>query len=104
MTYTIVLELLQDSPELYERLRSTKRLLPAMDAYAIDLKASHEAWKSAIALRRPGSDPAQVASEALELAIEDLKARLPWASAEDEAGPMTLDAAMAYLKRRTPTG
>ena len=41
---TIALELIQEQPELYERLRSSKRLLPAMDAYAIDLKAGHEAW------------------------------------------------------------
>ena len=33
---TITLELLQEQPELYEQLRSSKRLLPAMDAYASD--------------------------------------------------------------------
>ena len=38
---TIALEMIQEQPELYERLRSGKLLLTAMDAYALDLKASH---------------------------------------------------------------
>ena len=58
---TITLELLQEQPELYEQLRSGKRLLPAMDSYSIDLKARHEAWKETIARKRPDSDPRQVA-------------------------------------------
>jgi len=77
---TIVLELIQDRPELYEQLRSTKRLLPAMDAYAIELKDSHDAWKDQLNQAKPGSDPRQIAAEALELAIENLQARLPSAS------------------------
>ncbi len=69
---TIVLELLKERTELYERLRSSKRLLPAMDAYAIDLKSFHEAWKDRLNEASPGRDPSQISSEALELAIEDL--------------------------------
>lgn len=99
---TIVLELIQDQPELYEQLRSTKRLLPAMDAYAIDLKSLHEAWQKAIARQRPDSDPSQIAAEALEMAIQDLQERLLSASPKDETEPMALDAAMDYLRRHTP--
>ena len=84
---TIALELIQEQPELYERLRSSKRLLPAMDAYAIELKASHEAWKDQLGQAKPGSDPSQIAAEALELAIEELRDRLPSASPRDEAEP-----------------
>jgi hypothetical protein len=100
---TITLELLQEQPELYERLRSSKRLLPSMDAYAIELKASHEVWKEAIARLRPGSNLAQITSEALELAIQDLKDRLPSASPMDEAEPLSLDAAMNFLRGHLPT-
>ena len=70
---TIALELIQEQPELYEQLRSSKRLLPAMDAYAIELKASHEAWKDQLGQAKPGSDPSQIASEAMELAIQELQ-------------------------------
>jgi len=99
---TITLGLIQGMPELYEELRSTKRLLPAMDAYALDLKAFHESWMDQLNEARPNSDPSQIASEALELAIDELRKRLPSDSPATADGP-TLDGAMAYLKRHTPT-
>jgi len=99
---TITLGLIQENPELYEELRSTKRLLPAMDAYAIDLKAFHEGWMEHLSELRPNSDPSQIASEALELAIDELRESLPSDSPANADGP-TLDGAMAYLKRHTPT-
>ena len=62
-----------------------------MDAYAIDLKASHEAWKEQLSQARPGSDPSQIASEAMELAI---------AGAE---GPFTLRVAGERSRIRFPS-
>ena len=73
---TIVLELLEQQPELYERLRSQQQLLATLDRYALDLKASHESVKESLAQARPGSDPIQVASEAMEIAIQELIDRL----------------------------
>jgi hypothetical protein len=99
---TITLELLREQPALYEQLRSSKRLLPAMDAYAIDLKASHETWKDRFGQARPGRDSGQIASEALELAIEELKDRLASASPKDEAEPLSLDAAMNFIRKASP--
>jgi hypothetical protein len=99
---TIILEMLQEQPELYEQLRSTKRLLPTLDAYAIELKAMHEACKGRLRRARPGSDPSQVASEALELAIEELRDRLPCGSPKDEAEPISPDAVVNFLRRHTP--
>jgi hypothetical protein len=101
---TITLELIQEQPELYERLRSGKLLLTAMDAYAIDLKASHEHWKKRLGRARPDSDPGQISSEALELAIEDLRHRLASASEGSAAeSPFSLDEAMASVRRATPS-
>lgn len=99
---TIALGLIQEQPELYEQLRGSKRLLPAMDAYAIELKASHEHWKDQLNQAKPGSDPSRMASEAMEQAIQDLRDRLHSASPRDEAEPISLDAAMSYLRRHTP--
>lgn len=96
---TIALELIREDPARYEQLRSSKRLLPAMDAYAIELKDSHEAWKEQLARVRPGSDPRQIASEAMELAIEQLRGHLPCGSPRDEAEPMALDAAMSIIRK-----
>jgi hypothetical protein len=99
---TIILELIQDRPELYERLRSTKRLLPTVDAYAIDLRASHETWKGTIGRQRPESDPTRISSEALELAIEEIRDRLPSESATVEAEGPSLDGAMSFLRKHSP--
>jgi hypothetical protein len=98
---TIALQLIQERPELYEQLRSGKMLLTAMDAYAIELKASHEHWKEQLGRAKPGRDPRQISSEALELAIEDLQDRLPSASPKDEPELM-IDGAMAFLRHHTP--
>ncbi len=38
----------------------------------------------------------------MELAIQDLKDRLPCASAVDEVQPLSLDAAMEFLRRHSP--
>jgi hypothetical protein len=99
---TITLGLIQDRPELYEQLRSTKRVMPAMDAYAIDLKAFHLEWMERLSEARPNSDPSQISSEALELAIEQLREHLPSDSPMTGEEP-SLDGAMAYLKRHTST-
>ena len=96
---TIVLELIRENPDLYEQLRWSKRLLPAMDAYAIELKDSHEAWKEQLAQAMPGSDPRQIASEAMEMAIQELQDRLPSASPADEPEALSLDAAMSYIRK-----
>ena len=98
---TITLELIQEQPELYEHLRSGKRLLPAVDSYSIDLKASHEVWKEAIDRQQPGSDPRQVAAEALELAIQELRDRLHCVSSKGEAEP-TSDTATGRPKPTPP--
>lgn len=100
---TITLELIQEMPALYEQLRSTKRLLPAMDDYAIGLKASHQRWKYWIIRTHPGSDPSQIASESLEMAIEDLRSRLRSACPTGDLEMLSLDDAIAFIRQATPT-
>ena len=99
---TIALELLRAQPELYERLRSSKRLLPAMDAHAIELKASHEACKELLSESSPGSDPRQIASEAMEMATAELQDRLSCASPPTETEALSIDAAMSFLRKHSP--
>jgi division protein CdvB (Snf7/Vps24/ESCRT-III family) len=99
---TIALELIQENPELYERLRSSKMLMTAMDAYAIELKASHETWDEKLNRAMPGNDPRQIASEAMELAVQELKERLPSGSPATEADPLSLGAAMRFLRGSQP--
>jgi hypothetical protein len=74
---TIVLELLEQHPALMEALRSQRILLASMESYASELKISHEAWKEQLNQSKPESNPLQIASEALELALEQFQNRLP---------------------------
>jgi hypothetical protein len=101
---TIVLELLQQYPELHRELASRKTLLPTLERYAADLKALHDHWTQTLSRQRPQSAPSQIASEALELALQELRDALPAASApnDDSPEPLSLDAAMAHIRRHTP--
>src|SRR5438132_1001253 len=80
---TLVLELLRERTQLHEQLRTERKLLPTMERYARELKTSHEAWKQLLSQMRPGSDPSQIANEALEIALKELEDRLPSASPQN---------------------
>ena len=101
---TIVLELLQQRPEIHEQLRMNRRLLPTVELYARELKTSHETWKETLGQERPGSDQSQIASEALELALKELEDRLPSGSETGEEEAISLEQAMAYLRNHTSRG
>lgn len=98
---TIVLELLRERTELHEQLRLTRRLLPTLETCSRELKASHETWKKTLSQSNPDSRPSQIKSEAMELAIKELKARLPGVSQTDETESLSLDQAMASVTGRT---
>ena len=101
---TIILELLQQRPEMHEQLRKERKLLPALELYAKELKTSHEAWKEVLTQAKPESDPSQIASEALEMALKDLEERLPSASHPNDNDPLSLDAGMAFIRNHTSRG
>jgi hypothetical protein len=83
---TMILELLQQRPEMHERLRKNRELLPALEMYATELRTSHQAWEERLLQLHPGSDPSQIASEALEMALNDLEEVLPSESPQN-GGP-----------------
>jgi hypothetical protein len=101
---TMILELLRDRPQMHEQLRKERKLLSTMERYAKELKASHQAWKEMLTQMRPGSSPIQLASEALEIALKELEDRLPSESPWDESPTQFLDAAMLFVRPRTPRG
>jgi hypothetical protein len=100
---TIILELLQQRPRMHEQLRKERKLLTALENYARELKTSHEGWTKLLLPLRPGSDLVQIASEALEIAVKELEDRLPYESQPNESEALFLDAAMLFLRRRTPS-
>lgn len=98
---TIVLALLQERPEMHEELRKNRKLLPTLETYAHQLRSNHEDSMQTISEARPNSDPAQIASEAMELALKDLEERLPTGSSLSGNEPQSLDAAMDYIRNHT---
>ncbi len=98
---TIILELLQGSPPLYDRLRRGRMLLEATESLATALKARHEAVKKELATTTPEIDPAQAASAAMEIAAQEMEHRLQSAFPADGQGQLSLDAAMTFVRTLT---
>jgi len=101
---TIVLELLRDRPTLHEQLRINRTMLESMNNLAMALKSCHQSWLNQLAEATPDSDPMQISSEAMELALQELQEILPPESSPSEDGTesLSLDAAMAFLHRYRP--
>jgi hypothetical protein len=99
---SIILELLQQRPQMHEQLRKNRKLLTTMELYAKELKTSHEAWRELLSQLRPESDKSQLSSEALEIALKELEDRLPSDSPPDGSEALFLDAAMLFVRRHTP--
>ena len=99
---TIVLQLLEQYPEMYETLRRQRKMLPTLEYHARELKTMHEAWIEILSQATPDSDESQIASEALEFALQDLQDRLSIGSLPDDSQVLSLEAAMAYIRRHSP--
>lgn len=95
----IVLQLLEQHPELYERFRQQRTMLPTLEYYARELKILHEAWMEVILRVKPGS---RIGSIALELALDDLQTRLPGSYSVDNIQTLSLDSMMTYIHRHSP--
>ncbi len=98
---TIIMELIDDQPELAVRLRGSRQMLATVETYATELKTIHEARIAHLSQSKPDSAPSQITAEALELAIEEIRDLLPSASTTDEAEGPSLDAAMTFLRRHS---
>jgi hypothetical protein len=74
---TIVLELLTGRVALHDQLRQSRQLLPTIERLALELRTSHLDWQDRLYTTSPDSTPEQLASESLELALQELIDRLP---------------------------
>jgi hypothetical protein len=101
---TIILELLQQRPQLYEQLRKGHGLLTTLEICAKELKASHDAMIEQLRQARPQSGPRQISSEAFEIALKELEDRLPSESAMGEQQELSLDQAMTFIRNPSRRG
>jgi hypothetical protein len=95
----IVLQLLEQQPEIYNPLRRQRQVLPATEHYANELRSLHLAWQETLNQARPGRDQSQISSEALELALKDLEDRLQSGSPRDGQEALSLDHAPGQRER-----
>jgi hypothetical protein len=98
---TIILRLLEDHPVIHERLRMEQALLPTLEHQARQLKARHEELLDLFSLTSPGIAASQTTEAAMEMAVSELEQRLANDSLPPEVGPLSLDAAMEYLRRHS---
>lgn len=101
---TIILEMLQQRPQMHEELRQQRRLLTTLEIYARELKASHEAWMERLCQTNPDSEANQVYSQAFEMALKEMEDRLPPASVTGEGETLSLDEAMANIRNPSRRG
>jgi hypothetical protein len=100
---TTVLELLNQRRQMQEQPHRTGKLLTALEFYARELKTRHEAWKELLTQAKPGHDQNQITSMALEMALKELEDRLPPAFGPNATGPLSLEAAMAFVRSHMPS-
>ncbi len=99
---TIVLGLIEQQPELYEQLRQSRTMLPTINQLAAELRESHLAWSTQLQCVKPNSDPSQVKSEAMEIAVKELEERFSSGSRPSDGEEPSLEAAMKFLQPHTP--
>ena len=100
---TITLHLIEQQRELYERLRASRTMLRAMDLLAVELKERHEALKEQLSRSRDRHPPEPGRCAAMEMAVAELEEHLASASRQSESETFSLDEAMTYISRRTPS-
>jgi hypothetical protein len=98
----MILELPQDQITLHERLRAPRNILVALEGSAARLKVRHEFCMTALLRRRGATNPSQLSSSALEIAVQEFRDALPPEMTGNEAELLSLDEAMDFLSRQTP--
>ena len=98
---TICLQMIQDRPEMYDQLLKQRSLLSTLDRLSSELRTSHQKWKDRLSQARPGSSESQIASEALEMALQQLASSFESPPPEEDE-PFPLADAMAFIRRHTP--
>lgn len=99
---TIVLELFQQNSEIHNRLCSNRSLLQTVELYARELRISHQAWTDRLSRVKPGSDRMQIASEALEIALDELEIFLRSDSPPADKERAFVEVVTGVIRGRTP--
>ncbi|MFN8707414.1 MAG: hypothetical protein ACK526_13510 [Planctomyces sp.] len=70
---TIVMELINDQPELLSTLRESRTLLPSIERWAVLLRSQHLALIDEYLRQTSGVTANEVSSQAMEVAVEQIR-------------------------------
>lgn len=96
----IVRKLLKRHVRLNFQLRKKDLFGPAVDRYARELEARHEALKAKLSQRNPRSDTLRIASEALETATMELDEHF-LSSLTKDCELVSLREGMEFIRQQT---
>lgn len=102
---TIVMELLEQHPQVHETLKQERKLLQTIESLARELKATHEQILRDLSEQQPplSSDRSSgTSSQAMEMAVAELQARLEILSGGANDDTLNLDQIMAQLLQHSP--
>ena len=99
---TIVMELLEQNPELHNHLKQNRKLLETIDAMALELKWNHEQMIAELAEQQPDVAYSVTCSQATEIAIAELQQRLAPTSDHETDEAMSLEQIMASVTQHSP--
>ena len=94
---TIVMELLEQNPELHNHLKQNRKLLETIDTMALELKLRREQTIAELAEQQPDVESSVICSQATEIAIAELQQRLAPTSDHETREAMSLDQIMASV-------
>ena len=99
---TIVMELLEQNPELHNQLKQNQKLLETIDAMALELKSNHEQMIAELVEQQPDDAYSVICSQATEIAIAELQQRLAPMSEQETGEAMSLDQIIASVMQHSP--
>ncbi|WP_437193947.1 hypothetical protein [Planctomicrobium sp. SH527] len=94
---TIAMELIEQRPQMHEKLKRERKLLTTMETIARELKASHEEISRDLASEQPQMEASLISSQATEMAITEMQDRMPPVNPKGEEDELSLDQIMASL-------
>lgn len=108
---TIILQLLEDRPQIYNQLKAERKSLATIEALALQLKAEQQAVLADLKQACPEVDQTQLASQSLELALAELVAELDRSlhpepdkdSSSEQTKGFTLDHCIRPLPSQKPS-
>jgi type II secretory pathway component PulM len=101
---TIAMELIGQRSQLHEKLKRERKLLSTMETIARELKTSHEAISQDLAMEQPQMEASLISSQAMEMALTEMEARMPPVSPKGDGDELSLDQIMATLSNPLSRG